>query len=189
MTLIEKAIAANKTAGSVERITVDGIEFSRLPLNEPVLCVPYDRFGTIRTLAEVTEIAKKAHEMIDSTGLTWEEYRNLPLFGPQYRPEVSIWNHFCSSLELLSNNLLHECNGISGIWYYNYDDDFLVIMPKDATHILTARYYPTPDDYNFLKFGCNYKFKSWLSYPNTRCAYFLDVENYDANTKEGIITI
>ena len=189
MTTLENALNTNLTAVG-ERITVDGVEFSRLPLNEPVLWVPYaDIMQRVRTLEEVTTVATLAHALIERSGLNWEDYRNMPLVGPQYRPKVSIWKHYNASLELFSTEFLHEDTDIAGLWYYDFDNDFVVVMPKESSHLLVAKYYPSAEEYQFLK-RAGFKHKHFTAnHPDKRYAYFLNVEEYDAKTLKGIITV
>lgn len=190
-TTIEKALEANLTAGNEERITIDGVEFSRLPLTEPVLWIPYaDIMQRVRTLEEVTTVATLAHAMIARSGLSWEDYRKLPLVGPEYRAEVSIWKHYNASLELFSTEFLHEDKDITGLWYYDFNNDFVVVMPKESSHLLVAKYYPSAEEYQFLKStGFKHKSSYTANHPDKRYAYFLNVEEYDAATLKGIITV
>ncbi|MBR2704693.1 MAG: hypothetical protein IKE91_04410 [Clostridia bacterium] len=190
MTTLEKAMQANLTAGGAERITVDGFEFSRLPLDEPVMWIPYkDIMQRERGLEDLTDIATEARAMIALSGHTWAEYQKLPLAGPTFESKTSIWGHFGASLELFSEAFLNQGDDFSGIWYYNYDADFVVIMPRGASHLMLAKYYVSKDEYDFLK-SCGFKFKNLHSnHPNPRYAYFLNVEKYDADTKTGIITL
>ncbi len=189
MSTIQKALEANKTAGNAERITIDDVTFSRLPLTEPILVLGYTDYMGTRTISELTDIANEARDLVNSTGLTWDDYKKLPDRGPQYNGEISIWAKYGAYLYSLSSEFTHDGISSGGIWHYNYDSDFLVIMPQDASHALIAKYYPTPDEYRQLK-QTGFKFKSRLRDPVESRAYFLNtVSRYDAETLTGIVTI
>lgn len=188
-TLIEKVLEINLASGTAERMVVDGVTFSRIPLTEPVLCVTYkDIMQRTRTLEEVVDVAKKAKEMINSTGLSWKDYMQLPDRGPDYKSETSIWaNYFCS-LSLFSSELIHESNSVRGIWYYDFRYDYVVILPRDASHMLVGKYYPTEAEYRYLK-SQGFKHKNYpVNHVEPEYVFFPNKDVYDAKTMEGIIT-
>ena len=189
-TLIEKALEINLASGTAERIVVDGVTFSRIPLAEPVLWVTYkDVMQRTRTLEEVVDVAKKAKKMIHSTGLSWKDYMQLPDRGPDYKSETSIWKNYSCSLSLYSNEFLHESDSVRGLWYYDFRYDYVVILPRDASHMLVAKYYPTETEYHYLKRILGFKHKNFPVNHIEPDYVFFPNKDVSSETMEGIITL
>lgn len=188
--IIGKALEVNLASGTAERMVVDGVTFSRIPLAEPVLWVTYkDVMQRTRTLEEVVEIAKKAKAMIDRTGLTWKDYMQLPDRGPDYKSETCIWSNFFCSLSLYSNEFLHEDDCVRGLWYYDFRHDYVVVLPRDASHMLVGKYYPTEAEYRYLK-SHGFIHKNFpVNHVEPEYVFFPNKDVYDAKTMEGIITL
>lgn len=189
--LIKKALETSKSAGKAERITIDGKSFNRLPINEPVLWVTYDDImQRIRTLEEVVDVANQAKHMIDSTGLSWSDYRQLPEYGPGFNSKTSIWLHYDCALSLFSTEFIHEDDSTKGLWYYDFDHDFVVIVPRDASHMLIAKHFPTEEEYLYLK-GLGFVHKSLpIRHIEPSYVFFLDTDTiYDAKTLDSIIVL
>ncbi|MBQ3408968.1 MAG: hypothetical protein IJH12_07195 [Clostridia bacterium] len=191
---IEKALEANICAGFAERITIDGVTFSRLPLlpNMPVLEVSGDWRGPLKSLEEAKEKAELARKFLAESGLTWHEVESQYSPSDPFHSNVhgEIWSKCNSVLVCMSDVFRNEpkCNGIWSI-SDDYDPaDYMAIYPSNASHMLIAEYFPSREDVKYLR-ELRYMRHDYVNDIRPDSVFFLDVDNWDIKTKHGIITL
>ena len=187
MTTIEKALEANKTAGNTERITIDGVTFTRFPLHEAVLCVYEGYDKRYADIAKATEAAIQAKAHLETSGMSWEEIAKTFSASDPLHCNIhgQIWSKYDSTLKLFGNVFHNAPEDNSGLW--SIPDDYIAIYPRDASHLLVAEYFPTPDDVKYLK-RCGYVRYDHAGHPGTMDTYFLNTE-WNPETMAGILKV
>ena len=186
MTTIEKALEANRTAGSAERIEVDGFVFSRFPMNQPILCIKGLMDDSIEELAMAKRKAENVQAYLteNAPGLTWTELKQKYSACDPIHPNVlgQIWIKFGAYLDRFYE---HNYNGEQKKVWYLSEDDVTAIFPDDATHLIVASYFPTREDVAYLK-QHGYRRTSYTRIPEFDYAYFLETE-WDIRNMNGIL--
>ena len=186
--LIRNALETNKTAGNAERITIDGVTFTRFPLHEAVLCV-YEgcdkRYASVEAALEAAKLAK-AH--LATSGMTWEEIKKQFSASDPFHSNIhgQIWGKYDATLELFSHVFLHEHDDNAGIW--SIPDDYFTVYPRDASHLLVAEYFPSQEDVKYLK-SAGYRRNDHAGHPKEIDTYFLNGVEWDAETMRGILKV
>ena len=188
MTTIEKALEANKTAGNTERITIDGVTFTRFPLHEAVLCVYEGYDKRYADIAKATEAAIQAKAHLETSGMSWEEIQKKFSASDPFRSNIhgEIWAKYDATLELFSNVFLHEPEDCAGIWAI--PDDFIAVYPRDASHLLVAEYFPSQEDVKYLK-RMGFIRSDIAGHPKPIDTYFLKDVEWDPETMAGILKV
>ena len=181
-TTIEKALDTNLQAGNSERLTVDDVTFSRLPLdhNTPVLSVPIkdDISGAIET-------AMKCRAILKSSGLTWSDIEKRPDWGPGYLDEKGeIWKKYSCHLIAFGKEFAPTGTADNQCIFLP-KTEHLILFSNDADYLLIAEHYPSKNEFHYLK-DHGYIFRDWTSKLLPGHAYFYDTD-WDETTKKGFI--
>ena len=187
MTTIEKALEANKTAGNLERIIVDGVTFTRFPLYEAFLCVSHG-LDLNADVAKATEVAIQAKKHLETSGMTWNEIKKNCCPSDPFHSNVhgQIWSKYHAVLELGSNVFLHSPENNKGLW--SIPDDYIAIYPREGTHFIVAEYFPIGEDVKYLK-KAGFTRYDLADHPSERCTYFLNGVDWNPDTMSGILKV
>lgn len=187
--LIAQALEVNRSAGTAERITIDGITFSRLPLlpDQPVLCVSPGYNEDANDIEVALEKAKKAKQHLEKSGLSWTEIQKRFSASDPIHSNIhgEIWHDYDAHLDLFANTFLHEPNGCS-IW--SLKNKYINIYPVDADYMLVAKYWPSAEDVSYLE-EHGFILRDYINDPQPYCTYFMNVDNWDSTTMSGIIKL
>lgn len=188
MSTIQKALEANKTAGKLERITIDGVTFTRFPLKEAVLCVYEGWDKRYADIARATEAAIQAKAHLETSGMSWEEIEKTFSASDPLHCNIhgQIWSKYDSTLKLFGNVFHNAPKDNSGLW--SIPDDYITIYPRDASHLLVAEYFPSQEDVKYLK-RMGFIRSDIAGHPKPIDTYFLKDVEWNAETLDGILKV
>lgn len=185
---IEKALKANRTAGNSERIIVDGVTFTRFPLNQAVLCIYAGYDNRYAKVADAMEAAMKAKAHLLASGMSWEEIEQKYSASDPLHSNIhgEIWRSYNATLKIFNTVFLHEPKDNRGIWAI--PDDYIAVYPRDASHFLVAEYFPSQEDVKYLK--RTFFIRSDIAgHPSPDDTYFTNIDKWNPETMEGILKV
>lgn len=188
MSTIQKALEANKTAGNVERIIIDGVTFTRFPLHEAFLCVTPGWDERYADVAKATEVAIQANALLTTSGMTWNEIKEKFSASDPFHSNIhgQIWSKYCSGLEIGTCVFQNSPADNNGLWAI--PDDYIAIYPREGSHFIVAEYFPTTEDVKYLN-RLGFARYDLANHPCERYTYFLNGVEWNPETMAGILKV